>query len=633
MTEIKPPPITREVARDLGRARFGEVPVTPDASVDKARQLFNESKAEQALLELASPSLVPHDEKDVKNSLVKRYSSERNGDGKKVEPSDAQERRRLREAKGKAEQYRDFLENGKISPDMRKEVKGFLERASAGFQDAIVGKTPTEIDAMVDSYVINDPVFRSKLIRIYGERADPKKSMNGEKEVHDLELSLAKLEAKLKGEVSDVELQNAQTAVATAEANLTASGANVTEIAGYQTDFENLAPRMNAVRSALASKGKIDFEIIDAQVVNLQSQIDSGTLSAADYKTTFSMINTLKTKSEYAEYKAAQSTVDRYESAKAYMDALNPTQKTAINEVTSTQAKLKELKDKASGSMSASERADVDAQIMSLKIELADAKDALQAEMVGDYRDVTHMAQDVTQEMLNEEMKQLPELYKKAAVEESAKQQEEVVKQQELGDELNKYKELELNSASEKLLRLWKTERTRRGMVTLVTNRALAGDVVNGWVQHGNEGIRDYIDTIPDADLTHSGFTPGEISVLRGTMVDPDRSRVFLDKNADVIATHALADYFVAGGRFGKAEVQAMAGSEKGRSLLKLAMKDVEEQRTSKNELAGKGVLRGVDNIIGGRPSGEKRRFGAARIGLAALLLIFGAAAFKGSKG
>jgi hypothetical protein len=187
------------------------------------------------------------------------------------------------------------------------------------------------------------------------------------------------------------------------------------------------------------------------------------------------MINTLKTKSEYAEYKAAQSTVDRYESAKAYMDALNPTQKTAINEVTSTQAKLKELKDKASGSMSASERADVDAQIMSLKIELADAKDALQAEMVGDYRDVTHMAQDVTQEMLNEEMKQLPELYKKAAVEESAKQQEEVVKQQELGDELNKYKELELNSASEKLLRLWKTERTRRGMVTLVTNRAMAG--------------------------------------------------------------------------------------------------------------------------------------------------------------
>lgn len=613
MAEI---PITPDVARDLGRGRFGEAPVTPDANVDAALQNFRNGKAEQALLELASPTAVPHDRKDVKDSLINRYSTERDAAGKRADPVDSQERRRLREARSKVETYRDFLENGTISPAIRNEVRGFLTRASVGFQDAIVGMTPAQVDALVDDQILNDPIFRSKLIRIYGERANPRKSLQSEKEVHDLELSLAKLESKLVGEVTPTEMTAAETAKTTAEANLIASGANVTEITGYQADFDNLAPHVNEARS-ICTTNKLAHDQVDAQITTLQAQLDSGTPAPGtqEYQRIFNTVGTLRTNTEFANYRAAKSTVDRYENAKAYLDALNPAQKTAVSEYNTAQSKLKALKDKASGAMSATEKADIDAQIKNLKIELADARDALQKEMIDDYRSVTHMAEDVTQEMLAEEMQQLPDLYRTARTGEQTREQEQ------------------LASAAEKLNKIWKDPVVRRGVMSLVTNRARAGQWVNAWTQQGNEGIRTQMLGIPNPDLAAAGLTPEEITVFHATLADPNRSQAFLNETADVVASQALADFVSSGGRLGRVEMTAITSSAKGRDLISRAMADVDAQRAAKNAMAGRGVLRGVDNIIGGRASGEKRHFGPARISLAILLLIFGAAAFKGSKG
>ena len=615
MAEI---PITPDVARDLGRGRFGEAPVTPDANVDAAVQNFRNGKAEQALLELASPAAVPHDRKDVKDSLINRYSTERNGDGKRADPVDAQERRRLREARSKVETYRDFLENGTISPAIRNEVRGFLTRASVGFQDAIVGMTPVQVDALVDDQILNDPIFRSKLIRIYGERANPRKSLQSEKEVYDLELSLSKLESKLVGEVTPAEMTVAETARTNAEATLITAGVNITEYSGYKADFDNLAPHVNEAQSLVTSL-QASHGQIDAQIGVLQTQLDSGTPAPGtqDYQRIFSTLGTLKANPDYVNFRTANATVDRFNNARSYLDGVNldAAKKTAINEFSAAQSKLKSLQDKAGGSMSPSERADIDAQIKNLKIELADARDSLQKEMIDDYRSVTHIAEDVTQEMLAEEMQQLPELYRTARTGEQTIEQEQ------------------LSSATEKLHKIWKDPVVRRGVTSLVTNRARAGQWVNAWTQQGNEGIRTQMLGIPNPDLAAAGLTPEEIAVFHTTLADPNRSQAFLNEAADVVASQALADYVSSGGRLGRVEITAITSSAKGRDLISRAMTDVDAQRAAKNAMAGRGVLRGVDNIIGGRASGEKRHFGPARLSLAILLLIFGAAAFKGSKG
>ncbi len=616
-------PITPDVGRDLGRQRFGEPAITANVDVDRATVLRQEGKAEQALQELAEGRHVPHDAKDVKEGLRKRYSTERDADGKKIDPTDPQEMRRLRYARAKTEMYRNFLETGSISPILRKDVRGFLERSSTAFQNSIQGKTSTEIDAMVDSYVLNDPLFRSTLRNIYEQRADPKKVLAGEKEVHDLELGLAKLEAKLKGDVSDAEISTAESRLTTAEVDLVAKGVNVTELSGHQSTFETLAANISEARATVTGLGT-NHDAIEKQIKTLETAIKKQTPGSEEYTRTFDIISDLKTNADFVNYRKAKLIVERYDSAKSYLDGINSdtVKKTALTEYTTAQAKLKELKDRSVNSLSPIERADLEAQIRNMKIELADAKDAFQAEMIGDYRDLTHMAEDAVQQVFAQELTKLPELYRTAVAERKEKEDKDKEKDKE-----------SLAALSEKLNKVWKDPRMRRGILSLVTNRARAGQWVNSWLQQGHEGVRAQMQALSVADLASAGLTPTEVTLFQNTLANDDTAKVFLADKADAIAAQALGDYLGSGGRFGRAEANAFAASPQGRDLIQKALANVDAQRAAKDAMAGRGALKGIDNIIGGRAAGERARFGPARIGLALMLLIFGAAAFRGAKG
>lgn len=618
-------PITPEIGRDLGRGRFGEAAVTANVDVDRAVALHREGKAEQALQEIALGKHVPHDAKDVKEGLRKRYSTERDADGKKVDPSNPEEMRRLRNARTKTEMYRNFLETGTVTTQLRADVRGFLERSSAAFQDSIQGKTPAEIDAMVDNYVLNDPLFRSTLRGIYEQRADPKKTLAGEKEVHDLELGLAKLEAKMKGEVSDVEIAAAESNVATTEAALVASGVNLTEVTGYQSDFDGLAPQVNEARSKITTL-QTSHDSIRSQIDTLEAQLAPGTGAltpgSREYINTFNLVSQLKANPDYVEFRRAQQVVDRYNNAKGYLDALTPGQKTSLRDFSTAQEKLVQLKTKAEASMSPQDRADLEAQIKNMKIELSDARDALQAEMIADYRDTTHMAEDAVQQVFAQELTKLPELYRAAIAE--RKEQEDKTKEKDKES---------LAALSEKLNKVWKDPRMRRGIMSLVTNRARAGQWVNAWMQQGHEGVRSQMRALSTVDLRSAGLTPQEITLLRSTLANNDSAKVFLADKADEIAAQALGDYFGSGGRFGRAEATAFTSSPQGRDLIQKALTSVDQQREARNAMAGRGALRGIDNIIGGQPLGERAHSGPARIGLALMLLMLGAAAFRGAKG
>lgn len=618
-------PITPDVGRDLGRGLVGEAPIVANVDVDRAHVLLREGKAEQALQEIALGKHVPHDAKDVKEGLRKRYSTERDADGKKIDPTDPQEMRRLRNARTKTEMYRNFLETGTVTPQLRSDVRGFLERSSTAFQDSIQGKTPAEIDAMVDSYVLTDPMFRSTLRNIYEQRADPKKVLAGEKEVHDLELGLAKLEAKMKGEVSDAEMSTAEANVATTEAALIASGVNLTEVTGYQSDFDGLAPQVNEARSKVTTL-QTSHDSVKSQIDTLEAQLAPGTGSlvpgSREYINTFNLVAQLKTNPDYVEFRRAQQVVDRYNNAKGYLDALTPGQKTSLRDFSTAQEKLAQLKIKAEASMSPQDRADLEAQIRNMKVELADAKDAFQAEMIGDYRDLTHMAEDAVQQVFAQQLTKLPELYRTAVAERKEKEDKDKEKDKE-----------SLAALSEKLNKVWKDPRMRRGILSLVTNRARAGQWVNSWLQQGHEGVRAQMQALSVADLASAGLTPTEVTLFQNTLANNDTAKAFLADKADAIAAQALGDYLGSGGRFGRAEANAFAASPQGRDLIQKALANVDAQRAAKDAMAGRGALKGIDNIIGGRAAGERARFGPARIGLALMLLIFGAAAFRGAKG
>ncbi len=608
-------PITPEAARDLGRQLFDQNALTPDTSVAAAGKKFREGKAEEALKELAAPSTVPHDRRDVRDSLINRYSTERDADGKRIDPTDAQERRRLREAKRKVETYRDFLENGTISTEIRNEVGAFLRRSSVAFQEAIVGKTPAEVYAMVDDHILKDPVFRSKLIAVYSERAKPKQSLTGEKNVHDLELQLAKLEAKLTGEVTEAQLQTAEINLTTAETALTAAEVNITDLAGHQTDFDTLSTQINEARTNVSTLGTA-HGAIDAQIIALDSTLTGGGIAhgSQEWGRISNEIAKLRANPDYVNFKKATLVVARYDSARNYLNALTAPERTAIQNFSTAQTKRQELKESSAQALKPQEKADIDAQIVNLKMELADAKDLLQREMIDDYRSVTHMAEDVAQQMLAEQLQRLPELYRSAKRAEQTKEQER------------------LTDVTEKLQKTWKDPSITRGVMSLVTNRARAGQWINAWTQRGNEGIRAQMNGLTNPDLRAAGLTTEDIALFRTTLADPVKSKAFLAESADIVATRALADYVSSGGRFGRTEMTAITSSDKGRELMKRVMADVQAQRSARNEMAGKGMLKGIDNIIGGRASGESRPHGAGRIGLAMLLLIFGLSAAKGSK-
>ena len=173
-------PITPEIKVDVGRIRFGEAAHHPDAIKTRFKELLDQDRAEQALKELAEPRHVPHDRRDVESSLLKRYSTLRDTEGKKVAPTDPKEMWRLRNAKAKTEMYRTFLESKTVLPEFRAEVRGFLERSSSAFQDSIQGLTDVQVNAKVDSLILDDPTFRSTLVSVYEQRADPKKTLSGE---------------------------------------------------------------------------------------------------------------------------------------------------------------------------------------------------------------------------------------------------------------------------------------------------------------------------------------------------------------------------------------------------------------------------------------------------------------------
>ncbi len=617
-------PITPEIKVDVGRIRFGEAAHHPDAIKTRFKELLDQDRAEQALKELAEPRHVPHDRRDVESSLLKRYSTLRDTEGKKVAPTDPKEMWRLRNAKAKTEMYRTFLESKTVLPEFRAEVRGFLERSSSAFQDSIQGLTDVQVNAKVDSLILDDPTFRSTLVSVYEQRADPKKTLSGEKEVQDLDLALAKLQAQLQGEVSPTDLTAAQsdltakeTALTTA---LTATSISLTDVASWQSELDNLTPQINEAR-ATKKNLQVAHDAIESQISTLDSALSGMAATDPNYLKMVNGLGQLRSRPELIRFQQADSIVQRYDAAKTGLNALTTTQRISMSEYSTAQENLRSLKERASGAKSPTERADLEAQIKNIKIELADAKDRLDAEMIQDYRDVTHMAADATQQILATELPKLAELYRTAATEDSEKQDIQKTKDKET-----------LDAATEKLHKVWKDPRMRRGVMSLVTNEGRASNMFNAWLQQGHEGVRGQLRGITRPDLVAAGLTPNEITLFRSTLADADKAKAYLADQADVIAAGALSDYFVSGGRFGRAEKNAFTASPQGRALIKMATTEVDAQRSAKDELAGRGILKGVDNIIGGRASGERRKFGPTRVGLAMLLLMVGAAAFRGAK-
>ena len=97
------------------------------------------------------------------------------------------------------------------------------------------------------------------------------------------------------------------------------------------------------------------------------------------------------------------------------------------------------------------------------------------------------------------------------------------------------------------------------------------------------------------------GLTQEEADAILAKKSDPE----FVKTVGANLAKKVLCDYLLAGGRLSRDDNFAIANTEWGRSIIEDGYKLAEDQRKFLESQLGKGILRTLDELRGGKTTGE----------------------------
>ncbi len=576
------PQLSRVGAEQLVSYGFGITATPPTDAAIKAAGEQHRAGNYEAALKMIKGDLLPYSEQDVKKSLINHLSTDRGPDGRKVSPTDVNERRRYTESESVAQDVRKFVEQNVVTPQFRAMLRSSLVSNCPAIRDIVMnsGTPTTAIDAIVDT-MINDPAFKDGLLQLNNPRLDPNKKLTQEDAVRTAQSQLDELKSQLQAEVTPAQIKAAQDAVDAVNLKLATLAPKMLDLQSkaerYQELNDNLPSYKKEIAKLLPSVQPMlnDINTFKASLVGLDPVADAAQIAKIN-----SDIKIIESKPEYKKYMGLESLLaERVQLAKEIADIqkdVTPPQQ----ELERAKQYLKDLQEKQKTAITPQKKAEIESKIKQKEIELADAKDQLEAEMIKFARDITHMPQDAAEAYINAVFGKLKNSY----IEEAKK-----ITEKEASDETS-LAEIGIN----KIPNLWKKEVTEKGKPIKVPDKNKALDFLEDVFKPGaQENIAVKLDNMTDTQLTSLGLSAQEIKAFRAKMKNPE----FRKTQADSLAKQALTDYFLDGGRMSQNMVIAMTTSEWGKTLLDQGRAKANEIIANAKGQLNKNVLGRVDEM------------------------------------
>lgn len=602
------PQITPESATKMAQQLVGEG-IQSFSSVggleQKAVEAWQAGQGERALQMLAG-EVCSYTEEDVIYVLLENLSSEDRDPqtGKKVEPkNNTPEKERYNKALEISQACRDYLEKGGENPPkaLIDSVVDYISQSPL-FKDLLFDNNGQLKKGDAEAIAINllrQQKIRQVLHRLFTERLDPRKRLEGEKTVANLKQELVFLSKEVVLESEDEivnQISQKQKDIVNKQNDL--------RIDPYYTDYLTLKSKLRQYTFAISEIEKglnpaSNKNEWNARIIPLVSS--NANIARNNREQVLAELIRLKNETELQlETKHEYDGIRKIEA-----------------EIDSLDQEIKMLEEKRKKA-SSSENIELKKRYFEKQQEFQEAKALLTAERIKYASEIIAIPKEAVKQYLDEALAGASQHYKEEA-KKQAKEEEE------------KNRRL-LESAIEKLGgRLGRKEKTKGGETRFIPDKKEAWQLLVKLMQPA--GVEKFFEKIAEnkSILTGYGLTDEEADLILSKKNDPE----FVKKTGIELAKKVLADYLLAGGRLSREDIIALGNTDWVKSLIDDGLKIAKEKRQQIESLVGKDVLTRLDEIKGGKTTGEWLRgnwwkFG---LGIIVILILLGIITLKSKSG
>ena len=583
--------------------------------VDKAVKAYQDGQAEKSLQMLAG-DVCPYTEKDVRGVLLENLSSQDRDPttGQKKEPElNTPERDRYDKTQKVADAMRVYLESDgqQIPPVLMKELVVYVSHMPQ-YKDILYdpnGQLRQKKAQTIAQILLRQPQYRRIIHRIFTERLDPKKRLEHIDAYEALKREIQALETQIKKLPEEVTQEQINKAID----ELEQARQKLVEVSGQRAKLEILMAQAPQLREELrllkaqASRLQPNILPIEQRIKELETQLTTET-DPNEIQSLNQEIQQIINDPNYVRYQLIKSQIKSIDSDLNEIESLTKIVTEAKSNFEQKKQEYEELLRRQASSQTSQERARLEAELQRKKLELHDLEAQLTAERIRYASDIIAIPAEAAKEFFNEALGEAANYYKEEA--KKAAEKEEADK-----------KRLE-EQAIEKLGRgLGRKEKRKGGERVPVPDKKQARRFLILLFQPS--GLQGFIDEVAKDQSTLKGYglTDEEADAILAKKSDPE----FVKTVGQNLAKKVLCDYLLAGGRLSRDDIFAIADTEWGKSIIEDGLKLSEEQKKFLESKLGKGVLGILDEIKGGKRTGEWLRSNWWKIaGIILLLITFG---------
>jgi len=546
--------------------------------VDKAVKAYQDGQAEKSLQMLAG-DVCPYTKEDVKGVILENLSSQDHDPktGQKKEPrTGTPERARYDKTQQVADAMRLYLEsNGQqIPPVLIDELVVYVSHMPQ-YKDILYdqnGQLRQQEAQTIAQTLLRQPQVRRAIHRLFTERLDSKKRLEHESIVTTLEREIKKLEAQI------IDPKKIDAEIAQKKMELGQKNAAIMQDQNYG-DYLNLLGQLETAQEELKT-----FEEIYRQArINNPQQLQQ-------------IIQDINNKKQ--EINSLQRSLNDQRFSNIYK---------LQQEASSLQASIQSLEQQKQQA-NTPEQKQLRAQLQEKLLQLQDAQAQLTAERIRYASDIIAIPAEAAKEFFNEALGEAANYYKEEAKKAAEKEEAEKKRLEE--------------QAIEKLGRsLGRKEKRKGGERVLVPDKKQAKRFLTLLFQPS--GLQGFIDEVAKDQSTLKGYglTNEEADAILAKKNDPE----FVKTVGQNLAKKVLCDYLLAGGRLSRDDIFGIANTDWGKSIIEDGLKLSEEQKKFLESQLGKGVLKTLDEIKGGKTTSEWLRSNWWKIaGIISLVILFG---------
>lgn len=611
--------ITPEVAKGLA-LKLVESPQVPAQNlpplVDKAVEAYQRGQAEKSLQMLAG-DVCPYTEQDVKGVLLENLSSQDHDPktGQKKEPkTGTPERDRYDKTKKVADAMRVYLEsNGQqIPPVVIDELVVYVSHMPQ-YKDILYdqnGQLRQQEAQAIAQNLLRQPQYRRIIHKLFTARLDPKKRLEHIDAYEALKREIQALETQIKKLPEEV----TQEQINKAKEDFEQARQELLKVSGQRTQLEILkaqAPQLLEelrLLKAQASRLRLNILPIEQRIKEIKNQLPTET----NNDTTQSLKQEMQQKMNdpnYVKYQLIQSQIKSIELDLAKINSLTKIVTEAQSKFDQKKQEYEELLRRQASSQTSQERARLEAELERKKLELQDLEAQLIAERIRYSSDIIAIPAEAAKEFFNEALGEAAKHYKEEAKKAAEKEEAEKKRLEE--------------QAIEKLGRsLGRREKRKRGGETVpVPDKKKSRELLTLLFQPS--GLQGFINEVAKDEKTLMGYglTKEEANLILAKKSDLE----FVKTVGQNLAKKVLCDYLLAGGRLSRDDIFAIADTDWGKSIIEDGLTLSEKQKKFLESKLGKGVLGILDEIKGGKRTGEWLGSNWWKIaGIILLLITFG---------